>query len=93
MPDEHAVPFIAVAGHEGNQETVQEDNMEYVELFTLIIGFMTLAVIMNRSTMSLRDHNDRTRREADQRLEQFRTEIGKHLESIRQEMIIMTSWS
>ena len=59
--------------------------MEF-DLFTLIIGFMALAVMMNGNTMSLRDHIDRVRKESDQRLDQLRTETGKHVASIRQEM-------
>jgi len=71
--------------------------MEF-DLFTLtlVIGFMALAVMMNGSTMSLRDHIDRVREES-KRLDQFRTEIrremgqlrtevGEHVASIRQEM-------
>ena len=59
-----------------------------LDLFTLtlIIGFMALAIMLNRSTMSLRDHIERVRKESDQRLDQFRTEIGGQVASIRQEM-------
>ena len=53
---------------------------------TLIIGFMALAVMMNQSTLSLRDDIDRVRKESDQRLDQFRTEIGEQVASIRREM-------
>ena len=59
--------------------------MEF-DLFTMIIGFMALAIMLNRSTMSVRDHIDRVRKESDQRLDQFRTEIGEQVASIRQEM-------
>ena len=59
--------------------------MEF-DLFTVIIGFMALAVIMNRSTVSVMGHIDRVRKESDQRLDQFRTELGECVASIRQEM-------
>ena len=85
-------------GLEGSQETARGNNMEF-DLFTLtlIIGFVALAVMMNGSAMSLRDHIDRVRKESDQRLDQFgteirremgqlRTETGGHVASIRQEM-------
>ena len=60
--------------------------MEF-DLFTLtlIIGFVALAVMMNGSTMSLRDHIDRVRKESDQRLDQFRTEIRREVGQLRTE--------
>ena len=59
--------------------------MEF-DLFTLIIGFMALAIMMNRSTVSVRDHIERVRKESDQRLGEFRTEFREQVASIRQEM-------
>ena len=67
------------------------------ELFALIVGFMGLAFIMNRNTVTLMGHMEQMRKETNQRLEEFRkdtnerfdgirTETGERIESMRQEM-------
>ncbi len=56
------------------------------ELFVLIVGFMSLAFLMNRNTVTLIGHIERMRNETNQRFEEFRKENGERIESMRQEM-------
>ena len=56
------------------------------EIFTMIIGFMSLAVIMNRNTAFLIEELDKTGKKMNQRLDEIRADANHRLKSVRTEI-------
>ena len=60
---EYAVPSSQKQVMGANQGTVREDDKMNYELLALIVGFMSLAFIMNRNTVTLMGHMEQMRKE------------------------------
>lgn len=52
------------------------------EVFTLVIGFMALVIVMNRSMMALRSDMNQLRTEMNRRFDEANTEMNRRFDMI-----------
>ena len=66
-------------------EGTVENTMNY-ELFTLIFGFMGLALIVGRNSLKLTERMEQMRKETNQRLEELQKDTNQRLEELRKKI-------